>query len=51
MEKLYHVVVIHERTGAKYYMTSKPLPHSDAVVLLNKITKYPWRRSQLEEVK
>jgi hypothetical protein len=50
MDRLYHVVVINQRTGSKTYMTARPEPHDKAVVLLSKLTKYPWRSEQLEEV-
>jgi hypothetical protein len=48
-ERLYHVVVINERTGRKVYMTKYPEPHDRALVLLSKLTRHPWRREQLEQ--
>lgn len=48
--KRYHVVVINEKTGKKVYMTSSPVPHKEGCTILTKLTKYPWRREQLEEV-
>jgi hypothetical protein len=50
MDRLYHVVVINPRTGAKTYMTARPETHDKAVILLGRLTKYPWRLEQLEEV-
>ena len=46
----YHVVVINERTGKKAYMTAIPVTHREGTTILRKITDYPWRRKQLEEV-
>lgn len=46
----YHVVVINERTGKKGYMTATPVTHREGTTILRKITDYPWRRKQLEEV-
>lgn len=46
----YHVVVINERTGKKAYMTATPVTHREGSTILRKITDYPWRRKQLEEV-
>lgn len=50
MERLYHVVVINERTGAKAYFSTSPVTHDEGCTWLKKITSYPWRRKQLEEV-
>jgi hypothetical protein len=49
--RLYHVVVINIKTGEKTYMTASPEKHDAACVLLRKLTKYTFRRNQLEEVK
>jgi hypothetical protein len=46
----YHVVVINERTGRKVQMTAYPCTHAEGCALLRKLTDYPWRRKQLEEV-
>lgn len=48
--RLYHVVVIVERTGRKEYMTATPVTHAEGCTILRKLTRYPWRREQLEEV-
>lgn len=50
IERLYHVVVIREDNSAKTYMTKTPVSHKEACAILNKLTKYKWRREQLEEV-
>ena len=50
VDRKYHVVVINERTGHKTYMTATPVTHSQGCTLLSKLTKYDWRRNQLEEV-
>lgn len=47
--RFYHVVVINERTGQKFYMTETPVTHSEGCTMLSKLTKYEWRRNQLEE--
>lgn len=49
MQRQYHVVVINEKTGKKVYMTSSPVTHSEGCTILSKLTKYEWRRNQLEE--
>jgi hypothetical protein len=48
--RLYHVVIIVERTGRKIYMTETPVSHEEGCRMLSKITPYTWRRKQLEEV-
>lgn len=47
--RFYHVVIINERTGQKFYMTETPVTHSEGCTMLSKLTKYEWRRNQLEE--
>ena len=49
MQRQYHVVVINEKTGKKVYMTSSPVTHSEGCTILSKLSKYEWRRNQLEE--
>jgi len=49
-ERLYHIVAINERTGVKVYMTGYPMTHKECCTMKSKITKYKWRRLQLEEV-
>jgi hypothetical protein len=48
--RLYHIVSINERTGAKTYMTRYAMPHGPACVNLSKFTVHSFRRLQLEEV-
>lgn len=48
-KRLYHVVVIHNQTEAKTYMTRTPVTHAEGCTILGKLTRYPWRREQLEE--
>ncbi len=48
--RMYNVVVINERTGLKEVMTSSPVTHAEGCTLLGKLTKYRWRREQLEEI-
>jgi hypothetical protein len=49
-KRLYHIVAINEKTGRKVYMTGYPMTHHGCCVMKSKITEYPWRRIQLEEV-
>lgn len=48
--RLYHVVAVNNKTRNKVYMTSSPVTHKQGCTILSKMTKYPWRREQLEEV-
>lgn len=48
MSRCYHVVVINERTGKKVRMSASPVTHAEGVTWLSKLTKYKWRRNQLE---
>jgi hypothetical protein len=50
MERMYNVVVINEKTGQKAVMTAYPCTHKEGCTILSKITDYPGRRKQLEEV-
>jgi hypothetical protein len=50
MERMYNVVVINEKTGQKVVMTAYPCTHKEGCTILSKLTDYPWRRKQLEEV-
>jgi hypothetical protein len=47
MTRMYHVVVIVERTGRKVYMTATPVTHKQGCTILSKLTRYPWRREQI----
>lgn len=48
--RMYHVIVINEKTNNKVYMTVTPVTHKEGCTILSKITDYPWRRKQLEEI-
>lgn len=50
IEREYHVVVINQITGRKVYMTGTPVSHREGCTILRKLSNYPWRRKQLEEV-
>lgn len=50
MNRLYHIVAINERTGAKVYVTRYPDTHDACCVMLRKFSYHPARRLQLEEV-
>ncbi len=47
--RLYHVIVVNERTGSKTYFSTSPVTHEQGCAWLAKITNYKWRRKQLEE--
>ena len=49
-EKLYHVVVINNKTGQETIMTAYPVQHKIACILLSKLTRYKWRKETLKEV-
>lgn len=50
MTRMYNVVVINEKTGSKVRMNAAPVTHAQGCTFLSKITDYPWRRKQLEEI-
>lgn len=49
-ERMYHVVGINEKTGAKVTLSAEPMTHKEATTFKSKQTQYDWRRDQLEEV-
>ena len=51
-DRRYHVVVVNERTGAKHIVSrpDEPLTHAEGVTFLSKMSAYPGRRNQLQEV-
>lgn len=49
-DRRYNVVVINERTGNKVVMNPKPLTHDEACTWVKKLTRYRWRRNQVEEI-
>ena len=48
-ERLYHVVVINNKTGKKFRMSSEAMTHREACTVLSKMTKYSWRTETVEE--
>lgn len=48
--RLYHVVAISTSTEEKTFLTTRPLDHDRACIMLDKFTVRPERRIQLEEV-
>jgi hypothetical protein len=48
--RLYHVVVMNERTGVKVRLSASPVTHSEGCTWLSKVTSFAWRRKFLEEV-
>ena len=49
-EKMFHVIVIVNKTGKRTQMTATPVTHKEGCTLLSKLTKYSWRTEMLEEV-
>ena len=49
--KMYNVVVINEKTGARVKMNDKPMNHDEAIRFRDALTRYQWRLEQIEEVK
>jgi len=47
--RLYHVIVINNKTGQKVRMSASPMTHDEACTVLSKMTKYSWRTEKLEE--
>ena len=47
--RMYHVIVINERTGRKVYMTRTPVTHAEGCTMLSKIDARKHCRKQLEE--
>ena len=47
--RMYHVIVINERTGRREYMTSEPVTHAEGVVILGKLRPHKDTRAMLEE--
>lgn len=57
MERKYIVVAIIEcpqmkNNGSKLVLSdeTKPMTHNEACTFMSKVTKYKWRRVQLEDV-
>ena len=48
--RLYHVVAISTSTEEKTFLTTRPLDHDRACIMLSKFTARPCRRIQLDEV-
>ena len=49
-ERLYHVVVKNIKTGDVVIMTSYPVVHATAMIILKKIGKHPGRIETVMEV-
>jgi hypothetical protein len=47
--RLYHVVVVNDRTGRKAYMTRTPVTHDEGTIILRKMRPHKDTRSMLEE--
>ena len=50
--KRYRIFRVNDKTGAEVEMTSRPLSHDDALIMLHKLswTDYPCLRDVLREV-
>jgi hypothetical protein len=40
-ERLYHVIVVNDKTETKVRMTAIPCTHKEACTILSKLTSYP----------
>jgi hypothetical protein len=49
-ERMYHVIIVVDRTGEKIRMTKTPVTHDEGCTILSKLTNHKWRRKLLEEV-
>lgn len=49
--RLYHVVVINEKTKGKAYLTAYPVTHAEGITVLSKCTPRKQSRYQLEETR
>ena len=49
-ERLYHLVAINEKTGAKVYLSDYPITHAVACVWKSKFNPHKNVRIQLEQV-
>lgn len=50
---LYHVIRVNDRTGRRVNLTSCPVTHAEALVILSKVPawpQFPQLRTLLEEV-
>ena len=49
MIRKYHIVAVNDKASIRVQMTGYPMPHADCMVMISKITRYPWRRLILVE--
>ncbi len=49
-ERLYRVVWIRDDKGTRGVLFPGPLTHREAMTVVRKTTKYPWRRLMIEEI-
>jgi hypothetical protein len=45
---MYHVIIRVIKTGEIVKMTEHPVTHKEGCVILNKMTKYPFRQEMLQ---
>jgi hypothetical protein len=48
--RTYRVIWVRDDKHTRGVMAPGPFTHAEAVTVLSKITKYPWRRVLLEEI-
>jgi hypothetical protein len=49
-ERLYRVIWVRDDKGTRGVLAPGPFTHREAVTVMSKITKYPWRRVLVEEI-
>ncbi|MBR8234218.1 MULTISPECIES: hypothetical protein [unclassified Burkholderia] len=50
MQKLYHVVLVYERTGHRVRKTKSPVNRERGLDLIKAIANRPYQRAELEPV-
>lgn len=51
MKRLYHVVVVNDKTGKKVLMTDSPVTHDEGCIILSKLVPHKETRAVLRPVK
>lgn len=49
-QRLYHLVCVNEKTGAKVFLSAYPMNHESACIMLSKNTQHKGTRKQLQGV-
>jgi hypothetical protein len=50
-QRQYRVIWVRDDRGTSGVLVPGPFTHAEAVTVLSKVTKYPWRRTLLEEIR